>query len=108
VLRRERVGISDNFFELGGHSLLATQLISRVRSALKVEVPLRYLFECPTIGELAAAILEFQKKEAHLPKAITRNTHRDAQELLARIDQLTDEQVESLLREALAETGDNE
>ncbi|HAF13801.1 MAG TPA: non-ribosomal peptide synthetase [Blastocatellia bacterium] len=108
VLRRERVGISDNFFELGGHSLLATQLISRVRSAFKVELPLRYLFECPTIEELAASILEFQQKaEAHLPKAITRNTQRDAQELLARIDQLTDEQVESLLKETLAESTRN-
>ena len=105
VLRREKVGINDNFFELGGHSLLATQLISRVRSTFDIELPLRYLFECPTIEELAASILEFQQKaEGQLPKAITRDTQGDAQELLARIDQLTDEQVESLLKETLTES----
>jgi amino acid adenylation domain-containing protein len=104
VLRRERVGINDNFFELGGHSLLATQLISRVRSAFKVELPLRCLFEGPTIDQLAASIIKFlQNAEAKSPKTITRNTDRDAQELLARIDQLTDEQVESLLNEKVAE-----
>jgi acyl carrier protein len=102
VLRRERVGISDNFFELGGHSLLATQLISRVRSAFKIELPLRYLFECPTIDEFAASIIEFQQKtEAKFPNTITRDTDRDAQELLASIDQLTDEQVEILLNEKM-------
>jgi acyl carrier protein len=108
ILQRERVGVTDNFFELGGHSLVATQLISRVRSAFKVELPLRYLFDGPTIAELAAALSRFQNKAEARPKAITRDTDRDAQELLTRIDQLTDEQVESLLREALAKTGDNE
>ncbi|MEM9008075.1 MAG: amino acid adenylation domain-containing protein, partial [Cyanobacteria bacterium P01_F01_bin.86] len=44
VLGVQRVGIHDNFFELGGHSLLATQLISRLRSALTVEIPLRAIF----------------------------------------------------------------
>jgi len=105
VLRRERVGINDNFFELGGHSLLATQLISRVRSTFRVELPLRYLFEFPTIEELAASIREFQQKaEGQLPQAIARDTQGDAQELLSRIDQLTDEQVESLLKETLTES----
>ncbi len=53
---RSPVGILDNFFELGGHSLMATQFISRIRDTFKVEIPLRTLFEHPTIIELAEQI----------------------------------------------------
>ncbi|HEY2740521.1 MAG TPA: amino acid adenylation domain-containing protein, partial [Thermoanaerobaculia bacterium] len=56
LLKVERVGVTDSFFELGGHSLLATQVISRTRSAFRVDVPLRRLFETPTIEGLAAAV----------------------------------------------------
>ena len=56
VLKVERVGVQDNFFELGGHSLLATQIASRVQKVLQRDVPLRAMFECSTVAELAAYI----------------------------------------------------
>jgi len=58
VLSAERVSVTDNFFDLGGHSLLATQLTSRLQEAFKVEVPLRKLFECPTVESLSEFITE--------------------------------------------------
>ncbi|OKO50208.1 non-ribosomal peptide synthetase [Pseudomonas sp. BTN1] len=56
VLKVERVGVQDNFFELGGHSLLATQIASRVQKTLQRDVPLRAMFECSTVAELAEYI----------------------------------------------------
>ncbi len=56
VLNLKLVGIHDNFFELGGHSLLATQVISRLRSLTGVDLPMRRLFESPTIAELSEVI----------------------------------------------------
>ncbi|MGB3292551.1 MAG: amino acid adenylation domain-containing protein [Phormidesmis sp.] len=66
LLGRE-VGIYDNFFEVGGHSLLATQVISRLRTAFAVELPLGQLFERPTVASLSEAIEAARQEDAPLP-----------------------------------------
>ncbi len=68
LLGREEIGPRENFFELGGHSLLGMQLISRLRVALQVELPLRRLFETPTVEGLAQAIAQVCQEEQSLLK----------------------------------------
>jgi acyl-coenzyme A synthetase/AMP-(fatty) acid ligase/acyl carrier protein len=68
VLKLEKVGVRDNFFHLGGHSLMAMQVISRTRNAFSIEVPLRLIFDAPTIAEMAAIITENPLERAGAPK----------------------------------------
>ena len=65
LLESEFAGRNDNFFESGGHSLLATQLISRIRTAFQVEIPLRQIFETPTLSDIAKRIIK--EKQASIP-----------------------------------------
>ncbi|HEY9832541.1 MAG TPA: amino acid adenylation domain-containing protein [Stenomitos sp.] len=66
VLGVEQVGVDDNFFELGGHSLSATQLISRLRNVFQLELPLRHIFEYPTVASLGKAIAKLQQSQNNL------------------------------------------
>jgi len=88
VLGIGEVGRSEDFFELGGHSLLATQVISRIREAFEVEIPLRKMFEAPTVAGLATSVLQSAEDEAKTVRAA---------ELQLRIAKLSDQEVEMML-----------
>lgn len=63
VLNVEKVGTHSSFFNMGGHSLLATQVISRIQNRFRIDLPLRVLFEAPTIAELAEYVEVAQRME---------------------------------------------
>ena len=79
VLGLKQVGVEDNFFELGGHSLMATQLLSRVRETFKVEVPLRRVFETPTVAGLAESVEALTRAERGLQTPPLVPTPRDGE-----------------------------
>ncbi|KAA3617205.1 MAG: amino acid adenylation domain-containing protein [Calditrichaeota bacterium] len=101
LLHTEKVGIHDSFFELGGHSLLATQFVSRIREEFKVELPLRKLFESPTIMDISNALLspEAMRADEDEPQieALDRGGDDNFDELLGELEGLSDEEVQALL-----------
>jgi amino acid adenylation domain-containing protein len=93
ILGLQAIGVHDNFFDVGGHSLLATQLISHIRETFDIELPLRAIFETPTIAALAETI------------DALRSEHEAAEQDLARIleslENLSEEDARVLLHEKL-------
>jgi amino acid adenylation domain-containing protein len=91
LLNLDRVGLNDNFFELGGHSLMATQFVSRVREAFGIELPLRTIFEHPSVGELAGEVDRLRAEQTE--------DLADVVDLLDQLMEMSDEEVEALLSE---------
>jgi amino acid adenylation domain-containing protein len=83
VLDLDHLGINDNFFELGGHSLLATQVITRVINTFRAKVPIRSLFQAPTVADMAVVIVQNQLEKAD---------SKDLESLLAEVEALSDEE----------------
>jgi len=88
VLGRADIGLHDNFFDAGGHSLVATLVISRIRTAFDVQLPLRTIFESPTVAELAARIAGYQAPPVE---------DDELARMLREVEGLSDEEVQRLL-----------
>jgi acyl-coenzyme A synthetase/AMP-(fatty) acid ligase/acyl carrier protein len=79
VLEIKPIGMETNFFDLGGHSLLATRVVTRIREAFGINLPLRVLFDSPTIAGVAAEVATF----THIVEKLTHLSDDDTRSLLA-------------------------
>ena len=93
LLGVREIAVNDNFFALGGHSLIATQIVARILDIYGVEIPLRRVFESPTVADLASTIAEAmaeQEEESNL------------ESLLSEVEALSKEKASAMLGEAQA------
>jgi amino acid adenylation domain-containing protein len=88
ILQIDKIGIHDNFFSLGGHSLIATQIVSRLSDVFQVNIPLRSLFEFPTVAELSIAVVQSQLKQANI---------EDIAQFMLDMKELSEGEIESIL-----------
>jgi len=88
VLSLDQVGIHDNFFDLGGHSLAATRVVSRVVKAFQLKLPLKALFESPTIADMALLISQNQTKQAG---------QEELERMLEEVEAMSDEEAQRLV-----------
>jgi len=99
VLSLPEVGVRDNFFDLGGHSLAASQVISRVIQTFKLELPIKALFDTPTVAEMAAVINEHQGKKL---------SRKELEMILTELESLSDDEAQKRLSESSSPEVKNE
>ncbi len=92
VLGLDEIGVHDNFFDLGGHSLAVSQVLARVTETFHVDLPLRTLFDAPTVAALAVAIV------GHLAQSPDRDMR---ERLLAELDGLSEAEAEQRLKRGM-------
>ncbi|MGK7931603.1 MAG: amino acid adenylation domain-containing protein, partial [Microcystaceae cyanobacterium] len=108
TLKIEQISLNDNFFELGGHSLLATQVISRIRETFSLDLPIRTLFEHPTLEQLSQQIETSQQTEISPILPVSREENLPlsyAQQRLWFLDQLEGENATYNIPAAIQLTG---